>query len=88
MLKASTRHAGISVLANARRLGKRSGVHVDVLTAENPRPEMAVLRAASEGGYDLLVFAASLRAGDKKFLGPRSTTLVRAIEMSTLLVAQ
>jgi hypothetical protein len=54
----------------------------------NTRPEIAIRRAASGGRYDLVVLGASLRMGDKKFLGPRSAALVRAVKAPILLIAQ
>ena len=88
LLRARARRAGVSVLVDARRLGKRSSVRVEALTAVNPRPDMAIRRAILAGRYDLLVAGVSLRVGDKKFLGPRSLALVGAITVPSLLVAQ
>jgi nucleotide-binding universal stress UspA family protein len=88
LLRGRARRLGMSVLVDARRLGKRSGVHVDALTSTNTRPEIAIRRAASASRYDLVVLGASLRMGDKKFLGPRSAALVRAVKAPILLIAQ
>jgi Kef-type K+ transport system membrane component KefB/nucleotide-binding universal stress UspA family protein len=79
---------GLSVLVDARRLGKRNGIRVDALTSVNTRPEVAIKRAAVAGGYDLIVLGASLRQGDNKFLGPGSEELVRDLTLPILLVAQ
>ncbi len=88
LLRGRARRQGLSVLVDARRLGKRSGVQVEALTTMNSQPEIAIRRAASGGRYDLMVLGASLRLGDLKFLGPGSETLVRAISIPILLVAQ
>jgi Kef-type K+ transport system membrane component KefB/nucleotide-binding universal stress UspA family protein len=88
LLRGRARRLGSSVLVDARRLGKRSGVHVDAMTAVNARPEIAIRRAASAGQYDLVVLGASLRLGDRKFLGSRSAALVHAIGTPILLIAQ
>jgi nucleotide-binding universal stress UspA family protein len=79
---------GRSVLVDARRLGKRSGVRIDALTSMNSSPEIAIRRAASAGRYDLVVLGTSLHVGDKKFLSPGIEALVRAIRIPILLVAQ
>jgi nucleotide-binding universal stress UspA family protein len=88
LLRGRARRLGMSVLIDARRLGKRSGVHVATLTAVNSRPEIAIRRAASVGRYDLVVVGVSLRLGNKKVLGPRSAALVRAVGAPILLIAQ
>ena len=87
-LRGRGRRLGMSVLVDARRLGKRNGVHVDTLTNTNSRPAIAIQRAASASRFDLVVLGASLRLGDKKFLSPRSEALVRALKLPILLIAQ
>jgi K+:H+ antiporter len=82
------RGLGVSVLRDVRRLGKRSDVPVDVQTATHPRPELAIRRVAASGRFDLVVLGASLRVGDKKFLGPRSASLVQALKTPLLLIVQ
>ncbi len=82
------RGLGVSVLRDVRRLGKRSGVPVEVLTAAHTRPELAIQRVAASAKFDLVVLGAALRIGEKKFLGPRSAALVQAIKAPLLLVAQ
>lgn len=88
MLRGRARRLGMSVLVDARRLGKRRGVLVDTRTSMNARPESAIRRAASAGGYDLVVLGSSLRLGDRRFLGPGSEALVRAIQIPVLLIAR
>jgi nucleotide-binding universal stress UspA family protein len=88
LLRGRARRVGVSVLADARRLGKRSGVRVEAATARNSRPENAIRAAATAQNYDLVVIGASLRRGETKFLGSRSAALVRAIKAPTLLIVQ
>jgi Kef-type K+ transport system membrane component KefB/nucleotide-binding universal stress UspA family protein len=88
LLRGRASRFGRSVLVDARRLGKRSGVQVDALTSMNLSPEIAIQRAASAGRYDLVVLGASLHVGEKKFLGPGTEALVRGINIPIMLVAQ
>ena len=88
ILRGRAHRLGKSVLVDARRLGKRSGVRIDALTRMNVPPDLAIRRAASAGRFDLVVLGAALRLGDKKFLGPGSEALVRALKAPVLLVVQ
>jgi nucleotide-binding universal stress UspA family protein len=78
----------MSLLVDAHRLGKRSGVPVKGLTATSARPEAAIRRATIRNHYDLVVVGSSLRGGDVKFLGPRSLALVRSLGLPILLIAR
>jgi Kef-type K+ transport system membrane component KefB/nucleotide-binding universal stress UspA family protein len=82
------RRQGLSLLVDARRLGKRSGVEVTGLTLSHSRPETAIERAARSGTYDLIVVGTSLRQGDKALLGPRSTALIGSLRMPILLIVK
>jgi nucleotide-binding universal stress UspA family protein len=88
LLRGRTRRQGLSVLVDARRLGKRSGVAVKGVTVTNSRPEVEIRRAARAARYDLVVVGTSLRQGETKFLSPRSSALVRALRSPVLLVAR
>ena len=88
LLRGRARRQGLSVLVDARRLGKRSGVSVKGITVTNSKPEAAILRAAREGRYDLVVVGTSLRKGHPRFLGPRSAALLRALRSPVLLIAR
>jgi nucleotide-binding universal stress UspA family protein len=88
LLRGRGRRHGMSVLVDARRSGRRSGVPVKGLTVTNSRPEAEIRRATRTGRYDLLVLGTSLRQGEAKFLGPRSWALVRAIRTPVLLIAR
>ncbi len=88
MLRGRSRRQGLSVLVDARRLGKRSGVAVTGLTLSHSRPEAAIERAARSGKYDLVVVGTSLRQGGRKFLGPRSLALVGLLRTPILLVVK
>jgi nucleotide-binding universal stress UspA family protein len=88
LLRGRARRLGISVLVEAHRLGKRSGVAVKGLTATNPQPEAEIRRAARRGHYDLIVLGTSLRRGETKFLGPRTLALVQSLRTPVLLIAR
>ena len=88
LLRGRARRLGISVLVEAHRLGKRSGISVKGLTATNPRPETEIRRAARRGHYDLVVLGTSLRHGETKFLGPRTLALVQSLRTPVLLIAR
>ena len=88
LLRGRARRQGMSVLVDARRLGKRSDVPVRAITMTNPSPEAAIRRAMRNSRYDLLVIGTSLRQGQTKFLGPRSTALVEMARTPTLLIAR
>jgi nucleotide-binding universal stress UspA family protein len=87
LLRGRARRMGMSVLVDAHRLGKRSGVPVKGLVATNAKPDFEIRKAARRGRYDLVVLGASLRQGNTKFLGPRTAALLRDIRTPILLVA-
>ena len=80
--------AGTSVLVEARRLGKLSDVAVRGITRVNARPEIEIGRFARAARYDLLVIGTSLRQAEKKFLGPRTISLLRSVRMPILLITR
>ena len=82
------RGLGVSVLRDVRRLAKRSEVPVEIQRAIHSRPELAIRRVASSARFDLVVLGASLRVGERKFLGPRTASLVQALGKPILVVAQ
>jgi len=88
MLRGRTRRQGLSVLVDARRLGKRSGVSVKGISVTNSRPEVEIRRAARAGRYDLVVVGTSLRRGETRFLSPRSSALIRSLRSPVLLIAR
>lgn len=88
LLRGRARRLGISVLVEAHRLGKRSGVAVKGLTATSPRPETEIRRVARRGRYDLVVLGTSLRHGETKFLGPHTLALVQSLRTPVLLIAR
>ena len=88
MLRGRARRLGMSILVDARRLGKRSGIGVKAITVTASRPEAAIQRAARGGGYDLVVIGTSMRQGNTKFLGPRSAALLRELRLPVLLIAK
>jgi len=88
LLRGRARRQGLSILVEARRLGKGSGVDVKGLTMTHSRPEVAIERAARAGRYDLVVVGTSLRQGEAKFVGPRSAAILRALDCPVLLIAR
>ena len=88
LLRGRARRQGMSVLVDARRLGKRSDIAVQAITMTNASPEAAILRAIRIGRYDLVVVGTSLRQGQTKFLGPRSTALIRTLRTPALLIVR
>jgi nucleotide-binding universal stress UspA family protein len=88
LLRGRPRRFGISVLVDVHRAGKRAGVPVKGLTATNVRPEMEIRRAARGGRFDLVLLGTSLRQGETKFLGPRTSALLRVLRTPALLIAR
>jgi len=88
LLRGRGRRFGMSVLVDVHRLGKRSGVAVKGLTATNAKREAEIRRAVRGGRFDLVVMGTSLRQGETKFLGPRTTALLRRIQTPVLLIAR
>lgn len=82
------RRAGMAVLVDVHRLGKRSGVSVKGLTATNARPDMEIRRAARRAQYDLVVLGASFRHGEAKFLGTRMLALVQSLSVPVLVIVR
>jgi Kef-type K+ transport system membrane component KefB len=88
LLRGRARRPGISLLVDAHRLGKRAGVPVKGLTATNTRPEVEIRRILRGGRFDLAVLGTSLRQGETKFLGPRTSTLLESIRTPALVIAR
>jgi Kef-type K+ transport system membrane component KefB/nucleotide-binding universal stress UspA family protein len=88
LLRGRVSHHGLSLLEDARRLGKRVSVAVDTLTVANSKPEVEIRRAARRAHYDLIVIGTSLRQGEMKFLSPRSSSLAHSLRIPVLLVAR
>ncbi|MEI6203184.1 MAG: cation:proton antiporter [Enhydrobacter sp.] len=88
VLRGRGRRAGMSVLVDVHRAGKRGGVPVKGLTATNIRPEAEIRRALRGGGFDLVVLGTSLRHGETRFLGPRTAALLRVVRTPMLLIAR
>ena len=82
------RRPGISLLVDAHRLGKRSGVPVKGLTATSTRPEAVIRRTLRGGRFDLVVLGTALRQSETKFLGPRAAAVLKAVRTPTLLIAR
>jgi nucleotide-binding universal stress UspA family protein len=88
LLRGRARRAGISLLVDAHRLGKRGGVPVKGLTATNSQPDREIQRTLKGGRFDLVVLGTSLRQGETKFLGSRMASLLRRIRTPTVVIAR
>ena len=88
LLRGRSRRMGMSLLVDARRLGRRSGVPVKGLTANRARPASEIRRVVRSGHYDLVVLGTALRRGDSRFLGPRAHALVQSLNVPVLVVAR
>ena len=88
LLRGRARRAGISLLVDAHRLGKRGGVPVKGLTATNSQPDREIQRTLKGGRFDLVVLGTSLRQGETKFLGSRMASLLRRIRTPAVVVAR
>ena len=86
LLRGRARRQGLSLLAEARRLGERNDMPLKAIYVTHASAEAAIERAARAGRYDLVVVGTSLREGATKFLGPRSSALLRNLDSPTLLV--
>jgi nucleotide-binding universal stress UspA family protein len=86
-LRREARRRGLSVLAEARSLGRHNETPVEALTTRHARPEIAIARAAAARRYDLVVVGAEFRIARRKFLGPRTEALLQSIKAPILLVA-
>ena len=87
-LRGRGRRQGLSILVEARRLGKRGDIPVATLAMTNPSPERAIRRATRTGNYNLVVIGTSLRQGHIKFLGPRSAALMQGLGTPILLIVR
>jgi nucleotide-binding universal stress UspA family protein len=87
LLRGRARRRGMSVLVDAHRLGKRSGVTVKGITGVNARPEAEILEAAREERFDLVVMGTSLLQGDIKFIGPHTAAVLRNLHTPVLVIA-
>jgi Kef-type K+ transport system membrane component KefB/nucleotide-binding universal stress UspA family protein len=88
LLRGRARRAGISLLVDAHRLGKRGGVPVKGLTATNAHPDREIQRTLKGGRFDLVVLGTSLRQGEAKFLGSRMASLLRRIRTPAVVIAR
>jgi len=88
LLRGRARRPGISLLVDAHRLGKRSGVSVRGITATNARADTEIRRTLRGGRFDLVVLGTSLRQGQTKFLGSRMAALLSRIRTPALVIAR
>ena len=87
-LRGRARRQGLSLLDDARRLGKRKGVPVNGVSVTNSRPEIEIRRMTRTTRYDLVVIGTSLRQGETMFLSARTASLVRSLQRPVLLITR
>jgi nucleotide-binding universal stress UspA family protein len=87
-LRGRARRQGLSLLDDARRLGKLKGVPVNGVSVTNSRPEIEIRRMTRTTRYDLVVIGTSLRRGETMFLSSRTTSLVRSLRRPVLLITR
>jgi K+:H+ antiporter len=87
-LRGRARRQGLSLLDDARRLGKRKGVPVNGVSVTNSRPEVEIRRMTRTTRYDLVVIGTSLRRGETMFLSSRTASLVRSLRCPVLLITR
>ena len=87
-LRGRLRRQGMTILADARRRGRRIGVPVKALSMINSNPELAIRRAARSSKNGLIVIGSSLRRGSAKFIGRRTAALVRTLRTPMLLIVR
>ena len=88
LLQSRDRRPGMSLLVDARRLGKHGGVPVRGLTATNDHPDREISRVLKSGVFNLVVLGTSLRQGETKFLGSRMASLLGRIHTPALVIAR
>ena len=88
LLRGRARRPGISLLVDAHRLGRRSGVPVRGITATNAKADTEIRRTLRGGRFDLVLLGTSLRQGETKFLGSRMAELLSRIRTPALVIAR
>jgi len=88
LLQSRDRRPGMSLLVDARRLGRHGGVPVKGLTATNDHPDREISRVLKGGVFNLVVLGTSLRQGETKFLGSRMASLLGRIHTPALVIAR
>jgi Kef-type K+ transport system membrane component KefB/nucleotide-binding universal stress UspA family protein len=76
-----------SVLHQAEILAGRHGVTAELREVIHSRPGR-VIRAMSTRGVDLVIVAANLRQDSARFLGPRTSAVIREVRVPILLIAR
>ena len=77
-----------SVLHQADVLARRHTVVPELKEMVDRHPNRLIRKLATRGSYDLIVLGADLRQDGGKFLGPRTSELVKGIRIPALLVAR
>ena len=89
LFRRRARRQGRSILVDAHRLGKRSGVAVKGITVVNARPEAAIRRVTRAGGYGLSRVQHVTAAGQHKVPGfAQNSVLLRVLQTPVLMVAR
>jgi Kef-type K+ transport system membrane component KefB/nucleotide-binding universal stress UspA family protein len=77
-----------SILNQAANYARRHGAAVEMTEIFHLRPNRIIRRMADSGAFDLVVLGAELRQDGGKFLGPRTSELIRTIRSSMLLIVR
>jgi nucleotide-binding universal stress UspA family protein len=75
------------VLHQAEVLAGRHGVTAELREVIHSRPGR-VIRAMSTRGVDLVIVGANLRQDSARFLGPRTSAVIREVRVPILLIAR
>lgn len=77
-----------SVLNQAANYARRHGVTAEMTEIFHPHPNRIIRRMADSGTFDLVVLGAELRQDGGRFLGPRTSELIRSIRVPMLLIVR
>ena len=77
-----------SVLNAATAHARLHDVEAAQVEVSHPHPNRVIRRMARSGAFDLVVLGGELRQDSEKFLGPRTSALVRSIRVPLLLIAK
>lgn len=79
---------GQSVLHEADKLARRHSVTPKLIQIVETHPNRVIRRLTKAGSFDLVVLGAALRQDGAKFLGPRTSDLIRSIRVPIFLIAK
>lgn len=77
-----------SVLHQADVLARRHSVNAELTEIVDRHPNRVIRRMARRGSFDLVILGSDLRQDGGKFLGPRSSELIKTIQVPLLLIVK